>query len=98
MTGPFDSMPTRPAVADRRCALPCPECCGEGVVEVHGGPGYFDEYEECWMPSGANVEPCSACRATGVQEPDETEEELTDADPRGVTSHDAEDAEPALPF
>ena len=69
MTGPFDSAATgAPSPAPQDRALPCPECCGEGFIEVIGGPGYFDEARECWMPS-EDVEPCGACRGTGVIEP-----------------------------
>ena len=101
MTGPFDSLPTgsTPAPAPQDHALPCPECCGEGFIEVIGGPGYFDDTQECWMP-GEDVEPCGACRGAGVQDRDELDGS-TSAELRQPT-HDhveaAEGAEPALPF
>lgn len=98
MKGPFDSAPTSPSI-DRRAALPCPECCGEGFIETIGAPGYFDEHREAWMPS-CEIEPCDACRGIGVQEHDEPE------GPAGaVERHRTEDqgetaqgAESALPF
>jgi hypothetical protein len=98
--GPFDSEPTGRARAQRDAALPCPDCCGEGHIEVTGGPGYFDEREEVWMPS-EEFEPCTTCRATGVLESEEPDapDPITNSCHAGhEPAVEVEDAEPALPF
>lgn len=49
---------------DARFNVPCPDCGGEGHLEVMNGPGWFSLHEECWYPE-ATLEPCPTCRTTG---------------------------------
>ena len=98
----FDSVPPAAAPKDTRQEPPCPECCGEGFIEVTNGPGTFDECREAWMPS-CEVEPCAACRGTGVQdhdEMDETDDTSSAEECYRTEDHDVslEGAESALPF
>ena len=98
----FDSVPPATTPKHTRQEPPCPECCGEGFIEVTNGPGYFDEHREAWMPS-CEVEPCAACRGTGVQDHDgmdETDDTTGAAERHLDEDHDAslEFAESALPF
>ena len=95
----FDSVPPATTPKHTRQEPPCAECCGEGFVEMLGGPGYFSELEECWMPS-EDIEPCAACRGTGVQELDELDGPTSAETNHHTHGHvEAEEgAEPALPF
>ena len=51
----------------------CPECFGEGHIEVIGTSFEFDERQECWMPS-EHLEPCHACHGTGLHDRDQIDD------------------------
>ena len=79
----------------------CPECFGEGHIEVIGSSFEFDERQECWMPS-EHLEPCYACHGTGVHERDGLEDEAgAEADRRTHDHDEAAEVSPCaeeLPF
>ena len=51
-------------VADHLHNVPCPDCAGEGSIEIMTGPGWYSMRDECWYPED-RIEPCPTCRATG---------------------------------
>lgn len=47
---------------------PCADCLGDGYYIDYNGPGRFDDYQECWMPS-EDLYPCDTCEGTGHAPP-----------------------------